>query len=264
MHPFLDSSHAALQAAVRDFALESVAPVARELDEECRFPWDNVRAMGERGWLGVPVPKELGGMGRDYLSYVLVVEELAKHDASHAITVAAHTTLGTAPLVAFGSEEQKRRFVPFLASGQVLGGFGADRAPGGIGLVGRPHARGGGERRLQDRRRQDIHHPRGGGRSIRRRRLDRPVQGCARDHQLRGVQAHDRVGGGGARGDRPSAGASVHARRDGWQEGGQARMAGVGHAGVAVRRGVGGRGPAALAKKGRASPTSCAPWTPAE
>lgn len=124
MHPFLDSSHAALQAAVRDFALESVAPVARELDEECRFPWDNVRAMGERGWLGVPVPKELGGMGRDYLSYVLVVEELAKHDASHAITVAAHTTLGTAPLVAFGSEEQKRRFVPFLASGQVLGGFG--------------------------------------------------------------------------------------------------------------------------------------------
>lgn len=124
MHPFLDSSHAALQASVRDFALESVAPVARELDEASRFPWDNVRAMGERGWLGVPVPKELGGMGRDYLSYVLVVEELAKHDASHAITVAAHTTLGAAPLVAFGSEEQKRRFVPLLASGQVLGGFG--------------------------------------------------------------------------------------------------------------------------------------------
>ncbi len=124
MHPFLAASHLALQAEVRDFGREAVAPAARELDEAALFPWDNVRAMGERGWLGVPVPKALGGMGRDYLSYVLVVEELAKHDASHAITVAAHTTLGTSPLVSFGNDEQRRRFVPLLAGGQVLGGFG--------------------------------------------------------------------------------------------------------------------------------------------
>ncbi|MYH52161.1 MAG: acyl-CoA dehydrogenase, partial [Gemmatimonadetes bacterium] len=71
-----------------------------------------------------PVPGKLSGMGRDYLSYVLVIEELAKHDASHAITVSAHTTLAMSPILAFGTEEQKHRFVPLLASGQVLGGFG--------------------------------------------------------------------------------------------------------------------------------------------
>jgi butyryl-CoA dehydrogenase len=76
------------------------------------------------GLLGVPVPKALGGMGADYLSYMLVIEELARVDASHAITVSAHTTLGTSPILAFGTEEQKRKWVPLLASGTVLGGFG--------------------------------------------------------------------------------------------------------------------------------------------
>lgn len=124
MDPYLDPQHQSLQADVRRFALDSITPVARELDETGRFPWDNVKSMGERGWLGVPVPSELSGMGRDYLSYVLVIEELAKHDASHAITVSAHTTLAMSPILAFGTEEQKQRFVPLLASGQVLGGFG--------------------------------------------------------------------------------------------------------------------------------------------
>ena len=124
MHPHLTPEHLELQASVRDFALDKVAPSARQLDEEERFPWDNVKAMADRGWLGVPVPAELGGMGRDYLSYIVVIEELAKHDASHAITVSAHTTLGTSPLLSFGTEEQKARFIPLLASGQVLGGFG--------------------------------------------------------------------------------------------------------------------------------------------
>ncbi|MXW18605.1 MAG: acyl-CoA dehydrogenase [Gemmatimonadetes bacterium] len=124
MDPYLNPDHLSLQADVRRFALDSIVPVARELDETGRFPWDNVKSMGERGWLGVPVPGELSGMGRDYLSYVLVIEELAKHDASHAITVSAHTTLAMSPILAFGTEEQKHRFVPLLASGQVLGGFG--------------------------------------------------------------------------------------------------------------------------------------------
>lgn len=124
MFPYLDRGHIKLQADVRGFALEAIAPVARELDETGRFPWDNVRAMGERGWFGIPVPRELSGMGLDYLSYALVVEELARHDASHAITVSAHTTLGTSPILAFGSDAQKERFIPLLASGQVLGGFG--------------------------------------------------------------------------------------------------------------------------------------------
>ncbi len=124
MFPYLDRGHIKLQADVRRFALEAIAPVARELDETGRFPWDNVKAMAERGWFGIPVPRELSGMGLDYLSYALVVEELARHDASHAITVSAHTTLGTSPILAFGSDAQKERFIPLLASGQVLGGFG--------------------------------------------------------------------------------------------------------------------------------------------
>ncbi|MDX1579778.1 MAG: acyl-CoA dehydrogenase family protein [Gemmatimonadota bacterium] len=124
MHPYLDEDHLALQARVRDFARTAIAPVARELDAECRFPWENVKAMAEMGLFGVPVPEEYGGQGRDYLSYILVIEELAKVDASHSITVSAHTTLGTSPILSFGSEEQKRRFVPLLATGSVLGGFG--------------------------------------------------------------------------------------------------------------------------------------------
>ena len=124
MPPFLNQDHLELQAQVREFALDRIAPVARELDETARFPWDNVKSMAERGWFGVPVPREFSGMGRDYLSYILVVEELARHDASHAITVSAHTTLATSPILAFGTEAQKSRFLPLLASGQVLGGFG--------------------------------------------------------------------------------------------------------------------------------------------
>ena len=122
--PYLTDAHRALHARVRAFALEHVAPRARELDETSTFPWESVKAMADEGFLGVPVPKELGGMGLDYLSYILVVEELAKHDASHAITVSAHTTLGTSPLVTWGTPEQKERWVPLLAGGKVLGGFG--------------------------------------------------------------------------------------------------------------------------------------------
>lgn len=108
--------------------------------------------MAEMGLFGVPVPRALGGLGLDYLSYILVVEELGRFDASHAITVSAHTTLGMSPILAFGTEEQKRRFVPPLAAGEVLGGFGltepgagsdasgtrtrAERVPGGYRING--------------------------------------------------------------------------------------------------------------------------------
>jgi len=122
--PYLSDEHRRFQARVREFALERIVPVARELDEHSTFPFETVRAMGEAGLLGVPIARELGGMGLDTLSYILVVEELAKHDASHAITVSAHTTLGTSPIVTFGTPEQKARWVPHLASGRVLGGFG--------------------------------------------------------------------------------------------------------------------------------------------
>jgi alkylation response protein AidB-like acyl-CoA dehydrogenase len=124
MEPFLTDAHHAFRAEVREFAESEVAPVARELDEEARFPWDNVRKMADRGWFGIDVPEQYGGLGKDYLSYILAIEELARVDASHAITISAHSTLGTSPIVNFGTEEQKRRYVPLLAAGKVLGGFG--------------------------------------------------------------------------------------------------------------------------------------------
>ena len=80
--------------------------------------------MGELGLLGVPWSEELGGAGMDQISYYITIHEMAKVDASHALTISAHTNLGTSPIVEFGTEEQKRRYVPLLASGRVLGGFG--------------------------------------------------------------------------------------------------------------------------------------------
>jgi butyryl-CoA dehydrogenase len=122
--PYLSDHHHHLRDLVRDFAEREIKPVARELDATCTFPWENVKRMGELGFLGAPWPEDLGGAGMDYLSYIILVEELARVDASHAITVSAHTTLGTSPIMNFGNEEQKRRYVPLLASGRVLGGFG--------------------------------------------------------------------------------------------------------------------------------------------
>ena len=109
---------------VRQFARDEVAPIAAKYDAEGKFPWDNVRKMGELGLLGVPWPEELGGAGLDILSFMIVIHELAKVDASHGLTVSAHTTLGTSPIVRFGTERQRQRYVPLLASGRVMGGFG--------------------------------------------------------------------------------------------------------------------------------------------
>ncbi|HSH45238.1 MAG TPA: acyl-CoA dehydrogenase family protein, partial [Longimicrobiales bacterium] len=113
-----------LREEVRAFAESEIAPVAAELDAQSRFPWDNVRKMADRGYFGVNVPEEYGGQGKDYLSYILTIEELARVDASHSITISAHSTLGMSPILNFGTEEQKRTYVPLLAKGKVLGGFG--------------------------------------------------------------------------------------------------------------------------------------------
>jgi alkylation response protein AidB-like acyl-CoA dehydrogenase len=121
--PFLTPQHLAFRDRVRAFAEEVVAPAARALDRTSRFPWDNVAAMAREGLLGVPWPEALGGKGADYLSYILTIHELARVDASHAITVSAHTTLATSPIVEFGSAHQRATFVPRLATGRTLGGF---------------------------------------------------------------------------------------------------------------------------------------------
>jgi butyryl-CoA dehydrogenase len=121
---YFDESHLATREMVREFAREEVAPVAAKLDADAKFPWDNIRKMADLGLLGVPWPEELGGAGLDTISFMIAIHELAKVDASHGLTISAHTTLGTSPIVKFGNDEQRRAYVPFLASGKVMGGFG--------------------------------------------------------------------------------------------------------------------------------------------
>lgn len=121
---FFTEEHTMLVEMVRDFANTEVAPIARELDETGRFPEEIISKMGKLGLMGIPVPEEYGGAGMDTVAYAAAVMEMAKVDASVAITMAAHTSLGTMPIVIAGTEEQKRKYVPQLASGEILGAFG--------------------------------------------------------------------------------------------------------------------------------------------
>src|SRR3954471_22302048 len=127
----LSPEHELLRDTVRQFALEKVAPAAEELDREHRFPYEIVRELGELGLMGMTIPEEYGGAGADTLSYAIAVEELTRIDSSVAITVAAHHSLGTLPVYYFGSEEQKRAWLPALASGEKLAAFGLTEANAG-------------------------------------------------------------------------------------------------------------------------------------
>jgi alkylation response protein AidB-like acyl-CoA dehydrogenase len=113
-----------IQRLARDFAQQEVKPVAEELDRTKSFPYEIVRKLGELGLMGMPYPEEYGGAGADNLSYALAIEELGRIDSSVAITVAAHTSLGTFPIYQFGSEAQKREYLPDLTSGRKLWSFG--------------------------------------------------------------------------------------------------------------------------------------------
>jgi alkylation response protein AidB-like acyl-CoA dehydrogenase len=120
-----------LRRTVRDFAESRVAPIAAELDREERFPYDLVGEMAELGLMGIPIPEEYGGAGADTLSYAIAIEELTRVDSSVAITVAAHTSLGTMPIYLFGDEDQKREWLPQLASGEKLAAFGLTESNAG-------------------------------------------------------------------------------------------------------------------------------------
>jgi short/branched chain acyl-CoA dehydrogenase len=120
----LSPDHELIRRTVRDFAEGEVAPVAEELDRTKSFPYEIVRALGDLGLMGIPFPEEYGGAGADSLAYALAVEELTRVDSSVAITLCAHTSLGTQPIYLFGTEEQKREWLPDLTSGRRLGAFG--------------------------------------------------------------------------------------------------------------------------------------------
>ena len=127
----LAPEHELIRDTVREFARERVAPVAAELDLEARFPYELVAELAGLGLMGMPIPEEYGGGGTDTLSYAIAIEELTRVDSSVAITVAAHTSLGTMPIYLFGSEEQKREWLPDLASGRRLAAFGLTEAGAG-------------------------------------------------------------------------------------------------------------------------------------
>ncbi|HET6894546.1 MAG TPA: acyl-CoA dehydrogenase family protein [Candidatus Baltobacteraceae bacterium] len=120
----LTDEQKAIRQTVREFAVERVAPRAEEMDREEAFPYDLVKEMAQLGLMGLPFPEEYGGAGADTVSYALAVMELARVDASTAITMAAHVSLGASPFYLFGTEEQKQKYLVPLAQGKMLWGFG--------------------------------------------------------------------------------------------------------------------------------------------
>lgn len=116
--------HEEFRAKVRGFAEAKIKPIAFMLDKENKFPDEQVKEMGELGWMGIPFPKEYGGAGLDYISYAIAVEELARVDGGAGVILSAHVSLGSYPIFAFGTEEQKRKYLVPLASGKKIGAFG--------------------------------------------------------------------------------------------------------------------------------------------
>ena len=120
-----------IRESVRDFAEREIKPIAKELDDKQEFSYELTKKMGEIGLFGMIVSEEYGGQGLDYLSYIIAVEELARVDASQAATIAAHNSLGVNPLYYFGNEEQKKKYIPQLCTGEALWGFGLTEADAG-------------------------------------------------------------------------------------------------------------------------------------
>jgi alkylation response protein AidB-like acyl-CoA dehydrogenase len=119
----LTSEHEMIRQTARDFAQRQVAPVAMEIDESGEFPRATIRQMGEMGFMGIEVPEEYGGAGLDTLSYVLALEEISKADAAHGTVMSVNNSLFCYPLLRFGTEEQKARFLTPVASGQAIGAY---------------------------------------------------------------------------------------------------------------------------------------------
>src|SRR5919204_5618994 len=120
-----------IQQLAREFARDEIEPHAAEWDREHHFPRDLYAKLAELGLMGVCVPDEYGGAGADFVSYIVVLEELSRADASVGVTLSVHTSAVTLPIVAFGTDEQRSRFVPPLARGEHLGAFALTEADAG-------------------------------------------------------------------------------------------------------------------------------------
>lgn len=132
----LDKKHEMARTLFRDFAEKEVKPLAQEVDETEEFPRQTVEKMAKYGLLGIPVPKEYGGQGCDPLTYAMCVEELAKVCGTTSVIVSAHTSLCIDPILTYGTEEQKKKYVPDLASGKKLGAFGLTEPGAGTDAQG--------------------------------------------------------------------------------------------------------------------------------
>lgn len=136
MDELLDKKYHAYRMKVREFAETVIKPVAIELDEKEQFSVDLAKKMGEAGLFGITMPKELGGQGLDYLSYVIAIEEIARVDSSPAATIAAHNSLGITPIFNFGTEEQRQKWIPPLCTGDKLWAFGLTEVNAGSDAKG--------------------------------------------------------------------------------------------------------------------------------
>ena len=132
----LSDDHKDLVEMFRDFAENEVKPLAEEVDEEERFPMETVEKMAEMGMMGIPIPEEYGGAGMDNLAYSMCVEELSKACGTTGIIVSAHTSLCCWPILEFGTEEQKKKYLPDLASGKKIGAFGLTEPSAGTDAAG--------------------------------------------------------------------------------------------------------------------------------
>jgi butyryl-CoA dehydrogenase len=123
MDTFLTDKNRAVRRSVRAFCERELGPIAKEIDQEASFPWEVVEKMGRLGYFGIQVPKALGGAGMDSVSYIIVIEEISRVCAGLGLCVTVHNSVGVYPLLAFGSEEQKKKWVPPLARGEKIGAF---------------------------------------------------------------------------------------------------------------------------------------------
>lgn len=132
----LSKTHELFRQMIREFAEKEVKPLATELDEEEKFPVETVKKMAEIGIMGIPIPKEYGGAGGDNLMYAIAVEELSRVCGTTGVVLSAHTSLGTWPILHFGTEEQKQKYLPKLASGECIGAFGLTEPNAGTDAAG--------------------------------------------------------------------------------------------------------------------------------
>lgn len=117
-------AHETLREKIRSFAEDEIKPIAFKLDRENEFPHESIKKLAKMGMMGIPYPKEYGGAGLDVISYAIAVEELSRVDGGAGVILSAHVSLGSYPIAAFGTEEQKKKYLAPLAKGEKLGAFG--------------------------------------------------------------------------------------------------------------------------------------------